>query len=307
MENSSAQESRSPWLQVSLDVDNSWVDVVSEELMVMGALSITLQDAENQPVYEPAPNTTPLWKTTRVIGLFESGTDQEILGVLIQSAFEPNILKNCRFEPLADQEWTRLWMTEFQPMRFGKRLWICPSWYTVDDLVGTVVHLDPGLAFGTGNHATTALCLEWLDGIEWAGKTVLDYGCGSGILAIAALKLGAQHAWGVDNDSQALLASRDNAEYNQVAAALTLCLPEQLPDLQVDVVVANILVLPLISLVIPLAQRLKPTGSLALSGILMEQVPDIRTAYQPYFTLANPVERDGWACITGTRNHLNCQ
>ena len=204
---------------------------------------------------------------------------------------------------VADQDWTRAWMDTYQPMRFGRRLWIYP-WNVEppgDDPDTVIVRLDPGLAFGTGTHPTTALCLEWLDSADLAGKTMIDYGAGSGVLAIAALRLGAAHVIGVDNDEQALTATRDNAERNGVADKMDLYLPQHLPQMQVDALVANILAGPLAELAPLFAQNLNPGGALALSGILEGQQDELLSRYREWFDGLQVATRDGWLRISGTR------
>ncbi len=205
-------------------------------------------------------------------------------------------------EEIADQDWERSWMDNFQPMRFGRRLWIVPSWHAAPEPDAVNLLLDPGLAFGTGTHPTTALCLEWLDGQELAGRQVLDFGCGSGILAIAALLLGAERAVGTDIDPQALEASRDNASRNGIEPArFPVYLPADLPQRQADVLVANILAGPLVSLAPQLTGLVRPGGLLALSGILAEQAEEVRAAYSAHFDLDPTAEREGWIRISGRR------
>jgi ribosomal protein L11 methyltransferase len=193
-------------------------------------------------------------------------------------------------------------MDDFKPMAFGKRLWICPSWHTPPDKDAVNIFLDPGLAFGSGTHPTTALCLEWLEGCPLQDKDLIDYGCGSGILAIAGLKLGAQHAWGVDNDPQALKASQVNAEKNSVKERLITYLPEQMPDIEADVLVANILANPLIELRDKLAHLVRPGGHIALSGILEEQQEQVMQAYSEHFQMAPATIKEGWVRLEGRRN-----
>jgi len=293
-------ENQPAWLQISIAAAESQVDELSEILLELGALSITLQDAADQPVYEPAVNTTPLWQQICIIGLFNGDIQiawlKQQLTELIDDALTYQIA------PLADQEWTRVWMEDFHPMRFGQRLWICPSWEQPIDSQAINILLDPGLAFGTGTHPTTALCLEWLDGqVDLIGQTVIDYGCGSGILAVAAAKLGATTVWCVDNDPQALLATKENAVKNGVEKQLTVCLPENLPHLQVDCILANILAKPLITLAPQFGQQIKLGGFIVLSGILQEQTDDIINGYQNQFTLVEVSEKDNWMRIVAQK------
>jgi ribosomal protein L11 methyltransferase len=212
-----------------------------------------------------------------------------------------NTLPPHDVEFVADEDWARSWMDRYRPMRFGRRLWVCPSWLTPPDPDGVTLMLDPGLAFGSGTHATTALCLEWLERQTLTGKTVIDYGCGSGILAIAALKLGARAAWGIDTDPQALAVSRENATRNGIGRELTLLLPEQAPaDLNADSVLANILAGPLVELAGQLTAMVRPGGGLALSGILANQVEEVSDHYVQDFDLTKEI-RDDWALLSGVR------
>ena len=210
-------------------------------------------------------------------------------------------LPQHRIEQLEDRDWAREWLKDFKPMRFGTRLWICPTAYTPPEPDAVNLSLDPGLAFGTGTHATTALCLEWLDGHDLRDRLVVDYGCGSGILAIAAARLGAREVWAVDNDPQALVASRDNAARNGVMDRLHICLPPAFPALQADVLLANILAGPLVSLAQLFAACLRPGGRLVLSGILKTQEPDIRRAYQADFAELEVASKDDWIRVSGIR------
>lgn len=235
-----------PWIQLKLNTTGSQAEDLSDALVESGAVSVTFQDTHDNPVFEPLPGETLLWGDTDVIGLYDAETDMaEVVAMLEQHPLLGAGFRH-KIEQLEDKDWEREWMDNFHPMRFGERLWICPSWRDVPDPDAVNVMLDPGLAFGTGTHPTTALCLQWLDGLDLAGKTVIDFGCGSGILAIAALKLGAARAIGIDIDPQAIQASRDNAQRNGVSERLELYLPKDQPaDLLADVVVANILAGPL--------------------------------------------------------------
>ncbi len=291
-----------PWIQLKLNTTGANAEDLSDALMEAGSVSITFQDTHDTPVFEPLPGETRLWGDTDVIGLFDAETDmKEVVSLL-----EQHPLLGAGFvhkiEQLEDKDWEREWMDNFHPMRFGQRLWICPSWRDAPDPEAVNVLLDPGLAFGTGTHPTTALCLEWLDGQDLKDCTVLDFGCGSGILAIAAMLLGAKHAVGTDIDVQALEASRDNANRNGVDPQLfPLYLPEDMPQVQADVVVANILAGPLVSLAPQLSSLVKPGGRLALSGILAEQGEEVAAAYAQDFDLDPIANRDGWVRISGRR------
>ena len=289
------------WIQIILAVEASRVEEISETLFLVGALSVTFADAEDEPLYEPALNTMPLWQQTRIIGLFESDIDRSHLLSQLKTLLAP--LPPYQFHILEDQAWTRLWMEDFHPMQFGQRLWICPSWQEPPNPQAINILLDPGLAFGTGTHETTALCLEWLDQYgDFSGKTLIDYGCGSGILAIAALKLGAAHVWAVDNDPQALVATLENATKNEVETAISPILPEDLPtQLKVDGLLANILAGPLINLASTLTAHLNVYAPLVLSGILKEQSSEVIAAYKPYLKMTDIIERDNWMRLVGEK------
>lgn len=288
------------WLQLTFSVEQSLAELLADELTACGALSVTFQDAADEPVYEPALNTTPLWLQTNVVGLFEENVDVDALIVHLQPIFPT--LSHYEIEKIPDQEWSRVWMDNFHPMRFGQRLWICPTWHAPPHPEDINILLDPGLAFGTGTHATTALCLTWLDQTgSLQGKQVLDFGCGSGILAIAAAKLGASEIWAVDNDPQALFATRENAEQNHVLEQLSLHLPEACPKLQVDVLLANILASPLIELAPRLIAQVKPGGLIVLSGILNTQAESVSSAYTAVCEILEVVEQEEWVRIVARK------
>jgi ribosomal protein L11 methyltransferase len=295
-----------PWLELSLIARAEQQPRVEEALDDLGALSITLQDADaetpdEQAIFEPGVGELPLWPTITLNALFDADTDRrgltEALGELLPW-LEPDQLT---FRDIADEDWERAWMDQFKPMPFGRRLWIYP-WNIeppVDDSV--IVRLDPGLAFGSGTHPTTALCLEWLDSLELAGKRVIDFGCGSGILAIAALKLGAAAAVGVDNDPQALTASADNAERNDVGDRLALFLPEDFAGEPADVFVANILAGPLGELAPTFAAAAKAGAPFAISGILQGQQDELLARYAEWFDALRVDTREDWVRISGYR------
>lgn len=290
-----------PWLQVRLAITPEQAQTYEDALLDVGAVSVTFMDAEDQPIFEPDLGTTPLWSHTHLLALFEADVDPAPLLAHLE-LLTGAALPEHQIERIEDQDWERSWMDNFQPMRFGRRLWIVPSWHEAPQPEAVNLLLDPGLAFGTGTHPTTALCLEWLDGQDLAGCTVLDFGCGSGILAIAALLLDAERAIGTDIDPQALEASRDNAGRNGIAPErFPLYLPEQLPQQQADVVVANILAGPLVQLAPRITSLVKPGGRLALSGILAEQAEEVRIAYADAFELEPTAEKDGWVRIGGVR------
>ncbi|MBL4570963.1 MAG: 50S ribosomal protein L11 methyltransferase [Alcanivorax sp.] len=288
------------WLQLHLATTEAHADAFQSALEDMGACAVTLTDGADQPVFEPPPGARPLWQNTVVSALFDADRDPAlILAALQQQGLDAQAHHH---EMLDDQVWERAWMDDFAPMRFGERLWIVPSWSESPDPQAVNLKLDPGLAFGTGTHETTALCLEWLDRADLQGKTVLDFGCGSGVLAIAALLLGAGNATGTDIDPQALTASEDNARNNGVADGLSLYLPENLPaQYCCDVLVANILAGPLVELADQLAGYCRPGGTLALSGILAEQAESVRAAYTPWFDLNPTTQQGDWVRIDGVR------
>ncbi|WP_152205359.1 50S ribosomal protein L11 methyltransferase [Marinobacter changyiensis] len=294
-----------PWIQLQIPADPDNADQLEDLLMEVGAEAVSMEDAADQPLYEPDRGTTPLWFETRVTGLFDSERNIEELCAEITDRWHQQTqqsLPDIGVTLVEDKDWARAWMEDFKPLRFGERLWIVPSWHEAPDPDAANLLLDPGLAFGTGTHQTTALCLEWLDGHPVAGKQVIDYGCGSGILGLAALLLGADHVIGVDTDPQALEASRENARRNEVPEdRLDLYLPEHEPDTVADVVLANILAQPLIGLAPHLAARVRFGGDIVLSGILSHQARDVMAAYEPWFIMDEPEERQEWVRLTGRR------
>ena len=290
-----------PWLQVRLAITPEQAETYEDALLGVGAVSVTFMDAEDQPIFEPDLGTTPLWSNTHLLALFEADTDPANLVTHLQ-LLTGGELPAHEIEHIEDQDWERSWMDNFQPMRFGQRLWIVPSWHAAPQPEAVNLLLDPGLAFGTGTHPTTALCLEWLDGQDLNDCTMIDFGCGSGILAIAALLLGAPQAIGTDIDPQALEASRDNAGRNGIdPARFPVYLPADMPQQPAEVVVANILAGPLVSLAPQITALVKAGGRLALSGILAEQAEEVRTAYADTFDLDPTAIKDGWVRISGVK------
>ncbi len=288
------------WLQVKVDTEPDRAGAVEEALTEAGALSVTLEDAGDMPLLEPAPGEMPLWHATRVIALFSDTVDRDSVTDSLALTADGGELTPV-FETLPDREWSRVWMDDWQPLRFGRRLWVAPLEAELDEPGAVVLRLDPGLAFGTGTHATTALCLEWLDARELAGASVLDYGCGSGILAIAALKLGAARAHGVDIDPQALEATASNADTNGVAERVTTAQPDDPMDGPYDIVVANILAGPLMQSADAIAGMQEAGGRIALAGVLAEQAEDVIAAYERWYHLEVGSERDEWIRIEGMR------
>ncbi len=290
-----------PWLQVRLAITPEQAETYEDALLGVGAVSVTFMDAEDQPIFEPDLGTTPLWSNTHLLALFEADTDPANLVAHLQ-LLTGGELPAHEIEHIEDQDWERSWMDNFQPMRFGQRLWIVPSWHAAPEPEAVNLLLDPGLAFGTGTHPTTALCLEWLDGQDLNDCTVIDFGCGSGILAFAALLLGAPQAIGTDIDPQALEASRDNAGRNGIdPARFPVYLPADMPQQPAEVVVANILAGPLVSLAPQITALVKAGGRLALSGILAEQAEKVRAAYADAFDLDPTAIKDGWVRISGVK------
>ena len=290
-----------PWLQLELVANPDDAEQLSELLHAAGADAVTLQDAADQPLFEPSPGTTPLWNATRVVGLFEADTDIPAVLASLQQQLAPAPLPAWHLNPLEDRDWVRAWMDNFQPMRFGKRLWICPSGFTPPEPQAINILLDPGLAFGTGTHPTTAMCLRWLDAHPPRELAVIDYGCGSGILGIAACKLGARHVCGVDTDPQALLATHDNAEKNQVGGCIKAYLPADFQAEPVPLLLANILAGPLQSLAPRFAELVEPAGHIVLSGILAEQAEAVMQQYQAAFDIQLVEQQEDWVCLAGRR------
>jgi ribosomal protein L11 methyltransferase len=285
-----------PFLQLTVSIGSADPAPFEDALLAAGAASITLEDAGDDPVLEPPPGSTPLWPRVRIKALFASATDPDALRALFPDA---------TFEHIADRAWEREWLKDFHPMRFGRRLWICPGGQrpALDESTDApcLIELDPGLAFGTGTHPTTALCLEWLDDAPLHGKLVVDYGCGSGVLAIAALKLGAAAALAIDIDPQALLATRENAARNQVSERLTVAAPDAAPRGAAEILLANILAEPLMELAPVLAERVQAGGSVVLSGLLRNQAAPVASRYAAWFDMRPATIRDDWALLHGVR------
>ena len=287
------------WLQFRIDTCAALVPSCEAYLLAQGAVAVTLQDNADQPLFHQERSAVPLWQETCVTGLFPAGADT---GTLWQSA-PADIRDHCqhRAEILEDKDWEREWMQHYQALQFAPQLWICPSWLQPPDPGAVNILLDPGLAFGTGTHPTTAMCVRAIAELEPHGKRVVDYGCGSGVLAITALLLGAEWALGVDTDPQALVASRNNADRNGITTQqLRLSLPEK-ASAEADLVVANILAAPLCDLADTLCRSLSSGGELLLSGILSEQVPDLVAAYAGHVALSVQAEQEGWVALYGKR------
>lgn len=292
------------WLSLTVNADAAYAESLSEALLELGALSVDMHDAdadtpqENAIFGEPGEPTSSLWSHNAVTALFSADTN--VAAILQQAATAVGLkqLPAYQITTLQDNDWVRLTQSQFDPIRISPRLWIVPTWHTPVDKDAINIVLDPGLAFGTGSHPTTRLCLRWLDENMQGGESVLDYGCGSGILAIAAMKLGAADAYGIDVDAQAVQSSRDNALANQIIA--TFALPEGTPH-PADIVVANILTNPLKMLAPLLAGATRQGGRIVLSGVLSEQAADVEQIYSHWFNLNTTVMEDGWACLSGTK------
>ncbi len=290
-----------PWLQLKFDSPANQAEQISELLSSLGAAAVTFEDGADQPLFEPDPGETKLWNNTLIIGLFDANDDMPAIIDELKSALGPQAPQQFRINPVEDKDWERAWMDNFKPIKFGQNLWICPSWHTPDDPDAVNIMLDPGLAFGTGTHPTTALCLEWLDSHPPKDLDVIDYGCGSGILAIAAALLGAKHIDAVDHDPQAILATQDNAKKNNVNAKINALLPNQFEAEQADLILANILANPLLELAPHFADIVKSGGQIVLSGILAEQAQQIIQRYSTWFELQPPMQQQEWVRIDGKR------
>ena len=274
-------------------------DALSDVLEDMGALSVTLTDRYDSPILEPELGTTPLWADVVIQALYDDEREAQLVLSHIALTY-PRL--EATLDPVASQDWERVCLADFKPQQFGQRLWVCPSWLTPPPELNAIhVTLDPGLAFGTGTHPTTALCLTWLEQSSLAGKRVIDYGCGSGILAIAALKLGASHVTAVDLDVQALIATRSNAVVNQIAACyLTVSFPDVSLE-PADILIANILLTPLMQLQQRFRHLLHTGGLLVVSGILNEQVVSLVKSYQNDFSHVVSVSQEGWSLVVFKR------
>lgn len=295
-----------PWLQLRIDATPDTADTLSDLLSEAGASAVTMQDAADQPLFEPPPGATPLWSQTWIIGLFEADANMDAIIQQLKSAWGEKEFPAWQLNPLEDKDWVKAWMDNFKPMQFGEQLWIIPGGYEPPAPDAINIHLDPGLAFGTGTHPTTAMCLTWLDDHPTKNKTVIDFGCGSGILAIAAALLGANKVWATDIDPQALLATHNNAEKNHVADKIDTLLPKDMPEIQADVVLANILAGPLTELAPLFARLITADGQIVLSGIIESQQQSIISAYQEFFDMKlylkqSETGQEAWICLHGTR------
>lgn len=295
------------WLQIHLTVDQAQVDYTETLLSSLGAVSVTLDDAENQELLEPLPGETPLWNKVIVTGIYAQEDDEEIDVAALETFIKAQMPDApLRSEFLEDQEWERTWMDAYEPIQIGEKYWIVPEWMEAPEADAVNIKLDPGLAFGTGNHASTFLCLQWLGKTDVKDKVVIDYGCGSGILGVAALLLGAKKVYATDIDPQAVLATKQNAELNGVLDKLYVGLPEEFnaefKDQQADVLLANILAGPLMSLAPEFSTLIKSAGEFALAGVIKEQVDDVSSVYSEFFDILEVEEREEhWCRISGKR------
>ncbi|NNF51237.1 MAG: 50S ribosomal protein L11 methyltransferase [Gammaproteobacteria bacterium] len=293
------------WLQLSLDPEAQDLEAVQSACERLGALSITLSDAGDAPVLEPLPGETPIWKQTRLVALFETDQSDALRQRLAdQLQIDPALISA---DELAERDWSNEWRKESRPVCYGERLWVCQDGQRPADTEALLIDLDPGLAFGTGSHPSTALCLEWLARAPVEGCTVLDYGCGSGILAVAAARLGAQKVYAIDIDEQAMTATRDNASKNRLEALVSVVKPEALAPNETDILVANILANPLRQLAPEFAKLVRPGGLIALAGILQEQADLVMSAFEKDFVMAQSGRRGDWALLAGRRRAMDAE
>jgi len=291
-----------PFLELHLRLRGDQQPAVEAALEALGSDAITLMDAEDTPILEPGIGETPIWPQVHLAALFQADLDRGDLLAELEPAVPPEVFHSARFAILDDRDWTRAWMDHYRPMQFGRRLWIYPwTEQPPNDPERVVVRLEPGMAFGTGTHPTTALCLEWLDGVDLQAKTVLDFGCGTGILAIAALKLGARAGWCIDNDPQALLATRENAQRNGVAGQVHVLSDRDPRPAAADVLLSNILLNPLLALRAQLSAAVRPGGLAVFSGMLAEQADEFIAAYKAQFSGLTVTRRDDWIRVSGQR------
>ncbi len=289
------------WNQLTLYASEALAEPLSGLLEDLGAVSITLKEGGAEEILEPLPGETPLWCDTQVVGLFEQAHDIEQVVIMLKKMCIVADFPRYKIETIADQDWERAWLKDFKPMQFGRDLWILPSTYEPVDDAAVNIFLDPGLAFGTGTHPTTALCLQWLDENKAINQDVIDYGCGSGVLAIAAAKLGAHQVYAVDIDPQAITSTKVNAVSNDVGDKVNACLVSEFKEKQVDVLLANILANPLEALAESFAHLLKPGASIVLSGILQAQADAVEQVYSQWIDMNSPQFQDGWVMLSGKK------
>lgn len=290
-----------PYIQITIVSSPEEADLFAENLEALDAVAVTMEDAKDDAIYQLAPEETPLWDFVNVKALFETTVSPRTIINTIKTKLNRTEPINYRIEKIADQDWVRLTQQHFKPQCYAEKLWICPNWYE-EPLAGKVVRIDPGLAFGTGTHPTTSLCLEWLAHNPPLNKTVIDFGCGSGILALAAAKLGAEQVIAIDHDQQALIATKNNMALNpDIQHKISISNDKTLPSIKADVIVANILANPLIELEPTITRLMQAHGSLVLSGILEHEIQFVAQAYAEHFTLQDAKTLDQWALLTFTR------
>jgi ribosomal protein L11 methyltransferase len=289
-----------PFHQLVIELPGAELERVEDACVRLGAIAVSLFDAGDEPLLEPGPGETPLWQSVRLRALFTESVDPDLTAATIAAVLG---LAPARIavEHVEDRVWEREWLKDFRPMRFGRRLWVVPAGQQPEGHAFALLELDPGLAFGTGTHATTALCLEWLDAHVQGGERVLDYGSGSGILALAALKLGASTAVAFDIDPQALIATRENAAKNGLGGKITVAERAERIAGPFDIVLANILAGPLVELAPRLAPLARTGGDLVLAGLLERQAAEVAQAYWPWFDIGPAAEREGWTLLAGRR------
>jgi ribosomal protein L11 methyltransferase len=291
-----------PWQEITFDLVSTELVDYEDALMSLGALSITLRDAAEQPLLEPPPEATPVWDKVSLTAMFDGSCNPADIAEQLRRKLKLSATPEYRVSVLGDREWSRTWMDYFKPIRFGGRLWICPSGYDCpEDEEAVIVNLDPGLAFGTGSHPTTALCLHWLDGQDLRDKLIVDFGCGSGILAIAAAKLGARQVYAIDNDPQALQATQTNVKLNSVDDIVQLVEASSIGPASADILIANILFKPLLELRHEFFRLLVPAGRLVLSGLLAEQQQALQEAYHEQFAFDACEQMQEWVRLTAFR------
>jgi ribosomal protein L11 methyltransferase len=291
------------WWQFSLNCQAFELEQVENLMTGLGAVSISLSDAGDEPIYEPLPGDNPVWQESIIAATFDGQSDHEFLYQQITGELPDHLAQGVRMKTLQDQDWNQAYKKHFHPLQCAPNLWIVPSWSEPPDPAATIIQLDPGLAFGTGSHPTTALCLAWLGAGNIDDRRVIDFGCGSGILAIAAIKLGARQVIAVDIDAQALTACHSNMEVNGInSEQIQVIPPEELEQSTADLLIANILAGPLVRLAPRFAELVEPGGQILLSGILKTQLEDIQLAYRPYFNLDPASYREDWVCISGNRS-----
>lgn len=288
----------SDYLLLKVGIPRQHAEMVETAMLDSGALSCTYQDATDTPIHEPAPGTTPLWPDVIVTGIFAQDTDEDIATHLLKSQLSAFTNAEITAEKLQDADWERAWMDDFKPVQVGEKLWVVPTFCDAPDATAVNIALDPGLAFGSGTHPTTQLCLQWLSRVDLQGKRVVDYGCGSGILAVAAAMMGAEEVYAYDIDAQAFQATVENATRNGVADEVTICHSDEDIPANIDVLVANILLAPLLELQSRFSMLLKEEGKLGVSGVLSEQIEALASAYATQFRHSETEIREQWALYT---------